>query len=185
MQTGLGRTGWLWGVEAWGVEPDILVTGKGLSGGMYPVAATVLTKDVGRWLTDNGWGHVTTFGGAEPGCVVGSRVLDLCRDPATLENVAAISDHLYAGLDDIRSRLGFLKEIRRKGVVMGLVFDAPAGGVQMMAALFRHGLWAIVAGFDRAVLQFKPGLLVDRAFCDEALNRFESAMRAVKGTGGG
>ena len=181
VQTGLGRTGWLWGVEAWGVEPDILVTGKGLSGGLYPVAATVLRKDVGRWLSDNGWGHVSTFGGAEPGCVVGSRVLDLCRDPATLGHVAEISDYLHAGLDDIRGRHGFLKEIRRKGVVMGLVFDAPTGGVQMMAALYRHGLWAIVAGFDRAVLQFKPGLLVDRAYCDEALTRFESALESVKG----
>jgi len=181
VQTGLGRTGWLWGVEAWGVEPDILVTGKGLSGGMYPVAAAVLRKDVGRWLTDNGWGHVTTFGGAEPGCMVGSRVLDLCRDPQTLAHVAEISDYLHAGLADIRSRLGYLKEIRRKGLVMGLVFDAPLGGVQMMSALFARGIWAIVAGFDRSVLQFKPGLLIDRAYCDEALARFESALEAVKG----
>ena len=181
VQTGRGRTGWLWGVEAWGVEPDILVTGKGLSGGMYPVAAAVLRKDVGRWLTDNGWGHVTTFGGAEPGCMVGSRVLDLCRDPQTLAHVAEISDYLHAGLADIRSRLGYLKEIRRKGLVMGLVFDAPLGGVQMMSALFARGIWAIVAGFDRSVLQFKPGLLIDRAYCDEALARFESALEAVKG----
>jgi len=184
VQTGLGRTGWLWGVEAWGVAPDIMVIGKGLSGGMYPVAAAVLRKDVGRWLTDNGWGHVSTFGGAEPGCAVGSRVLDLCRDPRTLAHVAEISDYLHRGLDDIRSRLGYLKEIRRKGLVMGLVFDAPTGGVQMMAALYQRGIWAIVAGYDRSVLQFKPGLLVDRAFCDEALTRFESALRAVKGARG-
>jgi acetylornithine/succinyldiaminopimelate/putrescine aminotransferase len=183
VQTGLGRTGWLWGVEAWGVQPDILVTGKGLSGGMYPVAAAVLRKDVGHWLTDNGWGHVTTFGGAEPGCVVGSTVLDLCRDPHTLAHVAEVSDHLHAGLADIRARHGFLQEIRRKGLVMGLVFDAPLGGVQMMSALFRNGLWAIVAGYDRSVLQFKPGLLVDRAYCDEALTRFESALRSVKASG--
>jgi len=180
VQTGLGRTGWLWGVEAWGVRPDILVTGKGLSGGLYPVAAAVLRKDVGRWLTDNAWGHVSTFGGAEPGCVVGSRVLDLCRNPGTLAHVAEISDHLQAGLADIRERHGFLKEIRRKGLVMGLVFDAPTGGLEMMAALYKHGLWAIVAGFDRSALQFKPGLLIDRAYCDEALSRFESALQAAK-----
>jgi len=180
VQTGLGRTGWLWGVEAWGVQPDILVTGKGLSGGLYPVAAAVLRKDVGRWLTDNAWGHVSTFGGAEPGCVVGSRVLELCSDPGTLAHVAEISDHLHAGLADIRARHGFLKEIRRKGLVMGLVFDAPTGGLQMMAALYKHGIWAIVAGFDRSVLQFKPGLLIDRAYCDEALSRFEAALQAVK-----
>jgi len=182
VQTGLGRTGWLWGVQAWGVEPDILITGKGLSGGLYPVAAAVLRKDVGRWLNDNAWGHVSTYGGAEPGCVVGSRVLDLCNDPATLAHAAAISDYLDAGLGDIRSRLGVLAEVRRKGLVMGLVFDSPTGGLEMMAALFRHGLWAIVAGFDRSVLQFKPGLLVDRAYCDEALTRFESAVQAVRHT---
>jgi len=185
VQTGLGRTGRLWGVECWGVEPDILVTGKGLSGGLYPMAATVLRRDVGGWLADNGWGHVSTFGGAEPGCVVASRVLDLCSDPGTLTHVAAISEHLHAGLADIRSRLGFLGEIRRKGLVMGLAFDDPMGGVRMMSALFERGVWAIVAGYDRSVLQFKPGLLVDRSFCDEALERFESALRSVKDAGGG
>ena len=181
MQTGLGRTGYLWGVEAWGVEPDILITGKGLSGGLYPIAATVLRKDVGGWLSDNGWGHVTTFGGAEPGCVVGSVVLDLCRAPQALAHAASISDYLDAGLADIRSRLGFLKDIRRKGLVMGLVFDAPAGGVQMMSALYQQGIWAIFAGFDPAVLQFKPGLFVDHAYCDEALARFERAVAIAKG----
>ena len=181
VQTGLGRTGYLWGVEAWGVEPDILITGKGLSGGLYPIAAAVLRKDVGSWLTDNGWGHVTTFGGAEPGCVVGSVVLDMCRTPQALTNAAEISAYLHAGLSGIRSRLGFLKDIRRKGLVMGLAFDAPAGGVQMMSALYQHGIWAIFAGFDHSVLQFKPGLFVDRAYCDEALTRFEAALQVVKG----
>jgi acetylornithine/succinyldiaminopimelate/putrescine aminotransferase len=68
---------------------------------------------------------------------------------------------------------------------MGLVFDAPAGGVQMMSELYERGIWAIVAGYDRAVLQFKPGLLIDRKYCDEALTRFEAALRAVKDRRGG
>ena len=113
--------------------------------------------------------------------MVGSVVLDLCRAPRTLAGATQTSDYLHAGLVDIRSRLGFLKEIRRKGLVMGLVFDAPTGGVQMMSALYRHGVWAIFAGYDRSVLQFKPGLFVDRAYCDEALTRFEAALRVAKG----
>jgi putrescine aminotransferase len=100
-----------------------------------------------------------------------------------MAHVAEISDYLYAGLADIRARLGYLEEIRRKGLVMGLVFDSPTGGVRMMSALFEQGIWAIVAGFDQSVLQFKPGLLVDRAYCDEALARFESALKAAKGAG--
>lgn len=181
VQTGLGRTGWLWGVEAWGVEPDILIVGKGLSGGIYPVAAAVLRRDVGGWLTDNPWGHVSTFGGAEPGCVVGSYVLEQCRAPQTLANVTAVSNRLDAGLRDIQSRHGYLLEIRRKGLVMGLRFDAPDGGMQMTSALYEQGIWAIFAGFDPAVLQFKPGLLVDEAYCDEALTRFEAALKIAKG----
>ncbi len=81
VQTGLGRTGRLWGVETFGVEPDILVSGKGLTGGMYPIAATVMTPRAGQWLQENGWGHVSTFGGAEIGCRVAERVLEITTRP--------------------------------------------------------------------------------------------------------
>ncbi|MFO7965268.1 MAG: aminotransferase class III-fold pyridoxal phosphate-dependent enzyme [Desulfobacterales bacterium] len=180
VQTGLGRTGHVWGVDAWGVKPDILVTGKGLSGGMYPVAATVMKKDVGAWLTDNGWGHVSTFGGAEIGCVVGSRVLDICGDPAVLDHARNIAEYLGGGLEDIQKRHPYLIEIRQKGLIMGLKFDDANGAVTMMKALYDKGIWAIFAGFDLSVLQFKPGLLIDVSFCDEALERFEDALSEVE-----
>jgi signal transduction histidine kinase len=54
------------------------------------------------------------------------------------------------------------------------------GGMRMSAALYRHGIWAMFAGFDRAVLQFKPGLFVDEAYCNEALTRFEAALQVAK-----
>jgi len=180
VQTGLGRTGRLWGVEVWDVAPDAMVVGKGLSGGMYPIAATLLTRRAGAWLMESPWGHVSTFGGAEIGAVVGAKALALSSAPAALANAVAISDHLAAGLEEVRRRHPFLVEIRRKGLVMGLVFDDPLGGVLMSSALYRAGIWAMFAGFDTAVLQFKPGLLVDRAYCDEALERFETAIGAVE-----
>jgi acetylornithine/succinyldiaminopimelate/putrescine aminotransferase len=183
VQTGLARTGELWGVDCWGVKPDILITGKGLSGGLYPVAAAVLSRDVGRWLAEDGWGYVSTFGGAEPGCAVGCRVLEICSDPATLRHVDAIAHHLRAGLEDIRRRHPYLVEVRQKGLVMGLKFDAPDGGMKMTGVLFRHGIWAMFAAFDPSVLQFKPGLLVDRAYCDEALARLDDALASATRTG--
>lgn len=176
VQTGLGRTGHFWGVEAWGVEPDILVTGKGLSGGMYPIAATIINKQAGGWLAENGWGHVSTFGGSEIGCCVASKVLDICSAPEALDNARSISKYLEAGLKDIQSRHEYFQEIRCKGLVLGLRFDHPNGGVHMMSALYQKGIWAIFAGFDASVLQFKPGLLIDEAYCDEALDRFEAAL---------
>jgi len=175
VQTGLGRTGRLWGVEHWGVAPDILVTGKGLSGGLYPIAAAVLSEPAGRWLNDNGWGHVSTFGGSDIGCLVAMHALKTCSDPATLANVNVQADYLLAGLQQLAERFPFLEEIRHKGLVMGLKFTDRSTGLGMMRALYENGIWAIIAGFDEAVIQFKPGLLIDREYCDEVLTRMENA----------
>lgn len=176
VQTGLGRTGQLWGVDIWGVEPDLLVTGKGLSGGLYPIAALVMTKQVGRFLSESGWAYSSTFGGAELGCRVACRVLDICSRPESLANARRISDYLGAGLAKIRSRHPWLKAVRRKGLVMGLELDDPMGALTLSPILYRHGVWAMFSGFEFSVLQFKPGLLVDEAYCDLLLQRLEAAL---------
>ena len=175
VQTGLGRTGRLWGVENWNVEPDILITGKGLSGGLYPVSAAVLSEPAGRWLTENGWGHVSTFGGSDLGCVVALRALQICSAPENLANANRQGEYLLAGLQALAQRFPFLEDIRHKGLVIGLKFVDGSTGLGMMRALYENGIWAIAAGFDESVIQFKPGLLVDREYCDEVLRRFEEA----------
>ncbi len=176
VQTGLGRTGFMWGIEAWGVQPDILVTGKGLSGGLYPIAAVVMTKSVGAWLGEAGWVYASTFGGAELGCVVASRVLEICSDPEVLAGGRETAGYLASGLEDIRARRPFLKAVRQKGLVMGLELDGPGAALQLSGILYRHGIWAIFAGFDPSVLQFKPGLLVDRSYCDILLERLDAGL---------
>jgi acetylornithine/succinyldiaminopimelate/putrescine aminotransferase/Ser/Thr protein kinase RdoA (MazF antagonist) len=175
VQTGLGRTGRMWAVEHWDLVPDILVTGKGLSGGLYPIAAAVLSEPAGRWLNDNGWGHVSTFGGSDLGCLVAVRVLQICSAPATLANANDQADYLLSGLQELAARFPFLEEIRHKGLVMALKFTDETTGLGMMRALYENGIWAIVAGFDQAIIQFKPGLLIEREYCDEVLSRVENA----------
>ncbi len=175
VQTGLGRTGHPWAVQAFGVEPDMLVTGKGLSGGLYPVAAVVMTARCGDWLGSNGWGHVSTFGGSDLGCIVAKKVLEMSTCAATLDNVNRMSVYLHEGLEKLRPRFPFFVGIRQKGLVMGLQFNSPTSSWLMMRALYESGIWAIVAAFDETVIQFKPGLLVDTTYCDEVLQRFERA----------
>ncbi len=179
VQTGLGRTGKLWAVEQWGIEPDIMVIGKGLSAGLYPISAVLLTPSVGHWLTEKGWGYVSTFGGSEIGCQVASTVLDICNRPSTLENAGNISEYLGNGLAKLQQTHPFLKEVRRSGLVMGLQFDDPAGGLLMSSTLYKHGMWAMFAGFDFSVLQFKPGLLVDEPYCDLALAKLDAALSEI------
>lgn len=180
VQTGLLRTGKMWGIEHYGVEPDILVTSKGFSGGIYPMACTVVSETAGAWMNEDGFAHISTFGGSELGCVVALKVMDILQRDEVRQNVAFVAEYLRQGLETIRSRHADLfVEIRQLGVVMGLVFDHPEGAKPIMRSLYKNGVWAIYSMLDERVLQFKPGLLVDKAYCDELLNRVEASVDLV------
>lgn len=179
VQTGLGRTGHLWGIEAWGVEPDILVTGKGLSGGLYPISAIVMTRAVGSWLADQGWAYVSTFGGAEPGCRVAAAVLGICSRPDVLAGARRLAARVGDGLADIRQRRPFLAGVRQKGLVIGLETAGELGAMQLSRALYENGVWAMFSGYAPSVLQFKVGLLLDDATCDLLLERLDSALAGI------
>jgi len=180
VQTGLGRTGTLWALEQLRVRPDIVVVGKGLSGGLYPIAAAVLSSAAGAWLQDNGWGHVSTFGGADVACRVAQRVLEICSDENNLIHARRLAVYLRQGLEEIAQRAGYLRRVHGLGLAMGLEFDSPSGGPDMMRELYERGLWAMFAGFNSSVLQFKLGFLADLDYCDEALSKVEDAITAAK-----
>jgi putrescine aminotransferase len=78
----------------------------------------------------------------------------------------------------------YLVEVRQRGVVMGIRFDDSSGALRMSGALYQEGVWAMFAGFDLSVLQWKPGLLIDQTYADEALTRFERALATVQGQHG-
>jgi putrescine aminotransferase len=177
VQTGLMRTGEMWGIETYGVVPDMLVTGKGLSGGIYPIAACVVNERAGQWLKEDGFGHMSSFGGAELGCLAAAKVLEICSRPETRSQVHYISAYIGAGLRQIRANYpDFFTGIRQRGIVMGLEFNHEQGAVYVMKHLYQNGIWAIFSTLDKAVLQFKPGLLIDREMCDEILSRLDTAV---------
>jgi len=142
------------------------------------MSATALSRRVAGWLDEDGWGHVSTFGGAELGCPVAMRVLEITQRAETRANIDWAAAYLAEGLARLqRSVPEWLVEVRQQGLVIGLRFADDRGGMAMSRACFEAGLWAMFAGFDMAVLQFKPGLLVDRSFCDEALGCLEDGVR--------
>ena len=80
-------------------------------------------------------------------------------------------------LEQIKAIYGdFFVGIRQNGVVMGLEFDHPKGAMYVMKALYRNGVWAIFSTLDPRVLQFKPGVLMPTALCEELLERVERAI---------
>ncbi|WP_420843159.1 aspartate aminotransferase family protein [Cryptosporangium phraense] len=181
VQTGLGRTGALWGITKHNVDPDILVTGKGLSGGIYPITAVLATDEAAAWLTEDGFGHISTFGGAELGCVAALSALDLTLRAETRDNVEALSGIFAEGLAAIRAEFpDWLVGIRKDGVVIGLEFAHREGAKYVMRRLYQGGIWAIFSTLDPRVLQYKPGLLVTPALAADILERTREAIRLSK-----
>src|SRR4029078_11866921 len=102
VQTGLMRSGEMWCIDPFGVVPDMLVTGKGLSGGIYPIAAVVANERSAKWLKEDGWGHISRLGGAELGCVVATKVLEICARKETRKNGSEVAAHLRGGLERVQ-----------------------------------------------------------------------------------
>ena len=177
VQTGLMRTGRLWGITKYGVVPDIMVIGKGITGGMYPISCCVVNERAGAWLKQDGFAHMSTTGGAELGCIVALKVLEITQRPEVASMVRYISDFIRAGLDEIQALYpDYFTGIRQNGVIMGLEFDHPEGAKLVMRRLYENGVWAIFSTLDPRVLQFKPGILMTQSLCEDLLWRVEMSV---------
>ncbi len=171
VQTGLGRTGTVWYHTQEDVDADVVVTGKGLGGGLYPIAATLMTEAVHRFTREHPFVHVSTFGGSELGCAVAAEVLDIVTEPAFLERVRRVGERFGEAFAD--APFG----VRRRGMLMGLEFADRHGGMAAMKVLFDAGIYAFFAGNDPSVLQFKPALVVD----DDTVEWLISTVRSTLG----
>jgi acetylornithine aminotransferase len=161
VQTGLGRTGTRWYYEQQGVEPDILITGKGLGGGVYPVSAVLLRPELEEFFDARPFAYVSTFGGAEIGCAAASAVMDEIAAPGFLDGVERLGrrfEEAFAGMPFA---------LRRYGLTMGLAFDEEQGGVIAAKRLIDAGVFAVYAEHDHSVTQFKPPLIVTEDEVDE------------------
>lgn len=177
VQTGLMRSGQMWCINRYNVEPDIMVTGKGISGGMYPIACVLTSERCGGWLKEDGFAHISTMGGAELGCVVAMKTLEILQRPEIPNMVSYIANYLRSGLEDIMSVYpDFFIGIRQHGLIMGLEFDHAEGAKPVMKHLYNNGVWAIFSTLDPRVLQFKPGILLTQADAEELLRRMEIAI---------
>jgi acetylornithine/succinyldiaminopimelate/putrescine aminotransferase len=177
VQTGLMRTGELWAITKHGVTPDILVTAKGISGGLYPITAVLASDAASSWLTEDGFGHISSFGGAELGCVAALKTLEITCRPEVRSMVHYIAALFTDGLTAIQTQFpDWFTGIRQDGLVMGLEFSHPQGAKYVMRRLYENGVWAIFSTLDPHVLQYKPGILLAPDLCDELLERTEIAI---------
>lgn len=164
IQTGLGRTGKLWAFQHYGITPDIFTIGKGLSGGLYPMSATCYREELDSFMHENPFIHVSTFGGAELGCPVAERVLDISSSKEFLSRVNISAAKVANGLDELREQYSdILTEVRQLGLFIGLKMNDMGYGPLMSIACYNNGLFAVYADNDKSVLQFLPPLTITDA----------------------
>lgn len=176
VQSGVGRTGHLYAYQKYGVTPDILSTAKSLGGG-FPVAAMLTTAAIAESL---GVGtHGSTYGGNALACAVAQRVIDTVSQPDILKGVNARSDRLRKGLMDIGERYGVFSEVRGAGLLLGCVMTEQWQGraKEFLAAGIDEGVMVLVAGPN--VIRLAPSLIIPESDIDEALSRFEAAVKTV------
>jgi putrescine aminotransferase len=170
VQTGLGRTGSFWFAQQEAIEPDALIVGKGLSGGIYPVSATLLARGPFAWFTEEFGSHPSSFGGSELGCVVAGTVCDLVGADGFLEHVQQLAQRFARGLR------GAPFGLRQRGLVMALETGREGGAYEAWAELFRAGVFAFPAAYDTSVLQFKPPLILRDEEADEIVSLVRAAL---------
>ena len=184
VQTGLGRTGRVWAFEHFGVVPDVLVTGKGLSAGVYPISACCFGPRVEAHFAEDPFFHPSSFAGSEIGARVVEAVVERYQDPALLEHVEAMGARMRAGFDELVARhprtLGGHHGL---GLMLALDTGSEALGLALTQQCFAHGIAAIFAFNRKSTLQVMPPLVISATEVDEVLERLDAAITAVEGAG--
>lgn len=168
IQCGMGRTGYMFAWQEYGVEPDVMTCAKALGCGV-PVGAFVVGKKAAESSLVPG-DHGTTYGGNPFVCAAVSKVFDLYEKEHILKNVREVGAYLAEKLDELVDKYDFLKERRGKGLIQGLeVTGRPVGEIVNRA--LDNGLIIITAGSN--VLRFVPPLVVTREDVDGMVEKLE------------
>jgi len=169
IQSGLGRTGKLFACEHEGVRPDIMIIGKALAGGFYPVSA-ILADDAVMGVFRPGE-HGSTFGGNPLGCAVAREALKVLVEERLIENSAKLGDYFLEKLRGIESKS--IKEVRGRGLWIGVELVPEAGGARRYCeALEKRGL--LCKETHVHTIRFAPPLCVTREELDWAFERISS-----------
>jgi len=180
VQTGLGRTGRFWGFEHFGVQPDMVVIGKGLSGGLYPISATMLRRPLEAVFHADPFIHISTFGGAELGCSVARKVLEISARPDFLEHVQTLALKFREGFEALEQQhRGFFLGTRQLGLMMGLELKDELCGPILSKTAYDHGLLMVYANNAPSVCQCLPPLTMTLDRVPWVLERLDQALTAA------
>ena len=180
VQSGLGRTGRIWACERWGVAPDLLVAGKGLSGGVYPIAACSFGDRVDEFFGRDPFFHPSSYGGSELGAAVVEAVVGKVTEPGFLDHVNEMGARLAAGFDRLcAAHPRLLVAHRGLGLMRALDTVSPEACYRLMLEAIDGGLLVVWANNKQETLLVMPPLVVEVDEIDEILHVLDGAATRV------
>jgi len=171
IQTGLGRTGKLFACDHEKVKPDVVIIGKALSGGFYPVSAVLSNASVLGLFTPGE--HGSTFGGNPLGAAVARSALRVLIEENMIENAANLGEYFSDQLSEIPSSK--IKEVRSKGLLIGVELKIDAGNARGYCEILQEK--GILAKETHVTtIRFAPPLIIDKSTIDWALERIRDTL---------
>jgi putrescine aminotransferase len=184
VQTGMGRTGKLWGVEHWDVVPDIIAAAKSLGGGVMPVGAVCSTEEIWQpMMYPNPFIQTTTTGGGALACSAAIAAIHVTLRDRLWEQAAAKGEYLIPRLSKLAERYPqIFTRITGKGLLIGMHFHSPEIGYKVAAGLFKRGV--LVAGTltSAQTIRIEPPLIISYEQLDAVLDRLEDTLIEVNKT---
>lgn len=181
VQTGMGRTGKLWGVDHWQVAPDILAVAKSLGGGVMPISAFCSTEEIWQCMMyPNPFIHTTTTGGGALACSAAITAINVTLRDRIWEQAAAKGEYIIPKLEDLAKRYpDIFERITGRGLLIGMHFHDSELGYKVAAGLFKRGV--LVAGTltSAQTIRIEPPLVITYEQIDAVLNRLEDTLKSI------
>ena len=172
VQSGMGRTGRMWASEHWGVEPDVVLAGKGIASGL-PLGATIARAELMKWELG---AHGSTYGGNPVACAAALATIDLIERELA-ENAAKVGQQLLDGLRALADRQPLITDVRGIGLMIGIEFADEETADAVELACFRRGLLTLRAG--DATIRMSPPLVISGEEAETGLGLFEEACAEI------
>lgn len=180
VQTGLGRTGRMFACEHWGVEPDVMCLAKALGGGVVPAGCFVAREDLWENFEENPFLHSSTLGGNPLACAAALATLSVLEEEKLWENAERVGERLLSGLREAaKEARGFVKEVRGKGMLIGVEFEEADFAGLMVAGLIQREVLCAYTLNNPKVVRLEPPLIMTPEVAEEVLSRFAESLEAA------
>lgn len=177
VQTGLARTGKMFGCDHEAVSPDILTMAKALGGGVMPIGATSFTPEIGEKIyKQNPLMHTSTFGGNPLACAAGLATIRVIQEEGLVERSAQMGEKMMQGLREIQSRHDLLSDVRGQGLMIGVEFSMDEVGELAIAQMVKRGMIAAYTLNNPRVIRLEPPLIVEESQIERALTILDEAV---------